>query len=84
MPCPKIIDVKPLGDCKIKLRYETGEVKIFDVSPYVSGNWYGELRNRDYFKSVRLTSNGGGIEWENGQDIAPHELYDSSEPAPAG
>ncbi|MDR0264470.1 MAG: DUF2442 domain-containing protein, partial [Sphingobacterium sp.] len=60
------------------LNYETGEIKIFNVLPYISGEWYNELYNNSYFKSVKLTSNGYGIEWKNGQDIAPHELYDMS------
>ena len=76
MLCPKITDVEPLNDYKLMLSYETGEVKIFNVLPYISGTWYEELFNNNYFKTVHLVSNGYGIEWENGQDIAPHELYD--------
>ncbi|MCL2845159.1 MAG: DUF2442 domain-containing protein [Chitinivibrionia bacterium] len=78
MLCPKIVSIKPLEGYKVKLDYETGEVKLFDVLPYMSGEWYGELYNYDYFKSVHLVSSGYGIEWGNGQDIAPHELYDMS------
>jgi hypothetical protein len=63
---------------KLKLNYETGEVRIFDVSTYIEGDWFGELRNKDYFRTVRLISGGSGIEWSNGQDIAPHELYEMS------
>ena len=78
MLCPKILSIEPLEGYKIKLSYETGEVKLFNVLPYISGQWYEELYNTNYFKSVHLVSNGQGIEWENGQDIAPHELYDMS------
>jgi hypothetical protein len=46
------------------------------VLPYISGAWYEELNNYSYFKTVHISSNGNGIEWEHGQDIAPHELYD--------
>ena len=73
---PKIMSVEPLDEYKIKLSYENGEIKIFDVLPYMSGTWYEELYNNRYFKSVHLISGGKGIEWEHGQDIAPHELYD--------
>jgi hypothetical protein len=76
MSYPKIISVEPFDECKIKLSYETGEIKIFDVLPYMSGKWYEELYNNRYFKSVHLIPDGKGIEWEHGQDIAPHELYD--------
>jgi len=74
---PKILNVEPLEAYKLRLDYETGETKVFDVLPYITGDWFGQLKNNDYFRSVRLVSGGSGIEWENGQDIAPHELYES-------
>ncbi len=39
------------------------------------------LKQTDYFKTVRVLLGGVGIEWLEGQDIAPHELYDESIPA---
>jgi hypothetical protein len=75
---PKIVNVKPLEHYTIQLEYETGEVKLFNVLPYISGTWYEELRDIRYFKTVHLVSGGRGIAWEHGQDIAPHELYDMS------
>jgi len=75
---PKIISVEPLDEYKLKLAYETGEIKVFDVLPYISGKWYEELSNNAYFRSVHLIPDGNGIEWGHGQDIAPHELYDMS------
>ena len=77
MLCPKIINVEALENYKIKLTFETGEIKIFNVLPYISGKWYEELYNINYFKTVHLTYTGDGIAWEHGQDIAPHELYDA-------
>ena len=75
---PRIISVKPLQDYTLQLEYETGELKLFSVLPYISGAWYEELRNTRYFKTVHIVSGGRGIAWEHGQDIAPHELYDMS------
>ena len=75
---PKIIGLAPLADYKLQLCYETGEEKIFDVSPYIQGDWYGRLRDIEYFKTVRILPEGTGIEWADGQDIAPHELYETS------
>jgi len=75
---PRILHIKTLPDYKLELHYETGETKIFDVTPYIRGQWYGELKNESYFSTVKTYPNGKGIEWENGQDIAPHELYEAS------
>lgn len=77
---PKLLAVEPLAPLKLRLTYETGEIKIFDVAPYASGSWYGELRDPSYFRTVRLLPDGAGIQWGNGQDLAPHELYERSVP----
>ena len=74
---PKILYVEPLPNYKLFLKYETNEQKIFDVSPYISGEWFGKLGDRQYFNTVRLSDNT--VQWKGGQDIAPHELYELSE-----
>lgn len=75
---PRLISVEALPESKLFLCYETGEKKIFDVTPYIIGSWYGNLENDDYFRTVHLLPDGTGIEWQDGQDIAPHELYELS------
>ena len=73
---PKIIEVKPLPNYQLYLKFETNEEKIFNVLPYISGDWFGKLKEEGYFKTVRLS--GNTVEWRGGQDIAPHELYELS------
>ena len=75
---PKIESIKAREPFSLFLEYETSEKKLFDVLPYIKGSWYGELKDKDYFKNVRIINKGYGIEWTNGQDIAPHELYENS------
>jgi len=74
----KVTEVSPLKDYKVVLTFNNGETRIFDVMPYISGDWYGKLINEDYFNSVHVAERT--IEWAGGQDIAPHELYELSEP----
>ena len=78
---PKLISAEASGPLELRLVYETGEVKLFDASPYAHGPWYGELQNPAYFRTVHLIDGGAGIEWAHGQDIAPHELYELSRDA---
>lgn len=75
---PKLVSVTAAEPLTLRLVYETGEVKLFDVSPYACGSWYGELRDPDYFRTVHLIDGGAGIAWGHGQDLAPHELYELS------
>ena len=76
---PRIVQVTPQSGYMLYLEYETGERKIFDVNPYIEGSWFGELKNERYFNSVKILPGGTGIKWANGQDIAPHELYEKSQ-----
>ncbi len=73
---PKILEVHALDEYKLLLKFASNEVKIFDVSPYISGTWFGKLKDLAYFKTVHIS--GSSIVWADGQDIAPHELYENS------
>ena len=75
---PKLVGVEPIDSLQLKLFYETGECRLFDVAPYVRGSWFGHLGDIAYFHTVRLLPDGAGIAWPEGQDIAPHELYECS------
>ena len=77
---PRLTKVEPLDHLRLRLFFETGEVKEFDVAPYAEGSWFGVLRDKAYFRTVRLLPGGVGIEWADGQDIAPHELYELGVP----
>ncbi|MDR0966036.1 MAG: DUF2442 domain-containing protein [Myxococcales bacterium] len=79
-PSMQLRSISPLPFHCLRLEYETGEIRIFDVTPYLSGSWFGELKDPEYFATVHIIENGSGIEWANGQDIAPHELYELSIP----
>lgn len=75
---PNLKSVTPLENYRLELHYETGEERVFDVTPYIGSGWFGELKDTAYFNRVRVLDDGYGIEWPNGQDIAPHELYEYS------
>jgi hypothetical protein len=75
---PRLTKIEPIAPMKLRLCYETGEVRLFDAAPYATGSWYGMLQDDGYFNRVELLPDGSGIEWPEGQDIAPHELYENS------
>lgn len=73
---PKAIDVKPLKNYQIELKFDNGEIKILDVKPYFKFKIFRELKEENKFATVRIS--GLSIEWENGADICPDELYNNS------
>lgn len=74
---PKAIDVKPLNDYILEVIFDNGEKKKFDVKPYLRFKPFNELKDIKKFNNVRIA--GLSIEWDNGADICPDELYNNSE-----
>lgn len=73
---PNVKQVIPLPNQHIKIFYDNGEIRIFDVTPYIKGSWFGKLADLKTFETVHPL--GDTVEWSDGQDIAPHELYEHS------
>ena len=70
---PKPIEVAHLDNYKLSLVFDNGEHKIFDVKPLINGEWFGELQDISIFKTVIIA--GNTVEWINGQNICPDDLY---------
>lgn len=71
---PDILGVKALDNYLIYLKFKTNEEKIYDMKKLINENkFYNKLKDKDYFKDVKIR--GDSIEWENGEDIAPENLY---------
>ena len=73
---PTAVKVSPIEDYSLNITFDNGEVKIFDVKPYIKGSWYGMLKDRDYFN--RVSTDGFTVVWPDGQDLCPDELYEIS------
>jgi hypothetical protein len=73
-----IIDVNPEPNYKLKLTFENGEKRLFDVSEYLEMGMFSELKDITIFNSVKVAFDS--IEWINGIDIEPEELYEKSIP----
>lgn len=50
--------------------------KAIDVEPYLEYIGFKELKDKELFKTVKIA--GLSIEWDNGSDICPYELYNNS------
>jgi hypothetical protein len=72
----KPIIVNPKEDYILEIEFSNKEIKYFDCKPYINGDWFSELKDEKYFKTVRIS--GKTIEWKNGQDICPDCLIDNS------
>lgn len=75
---PTAISVTVQKDYTLKVIFNNGETKIFDVKPYIKGSWYSRLKDFSYFSLAK--ADGFTVIWPEGQDICPDELYYNSVP----
>ena len=75
---PIATNVTVLDNSRLLAKFNTGEKRIMDVKPYIKGEWYSKLAAPEYFRTVR--TNGYTVEWKDGQDLCPDELYYCSIP----
>lgn len=78
---PRVKDVKPNRDYSLTITFTNGEVKLFDMKPYLDKGIFRELQDPGVFNSVRPFL--GSIRWQNGADLCPDTLYQNSIALPA-
>ena len=70
---PKVKSVRAVEDYKLIIEFSNNEFKEFDVTPFLDKGIFTELKNKSYFKQVKVAF--GSIEWPNKQDFCKDTLY---------
>ncbi len=75
----RVIDVEYIKDYELLITFSDGERKRVDLFPYLVGDVFGELLEKDVF--IQFGLNRVTIEWVNGADLAPEFLYEIGQAA---
>lgn len=76
---PKVVDVEPLEDHRLKLLFASAEVRIFDAKPYLDkGGVFEALFDTEAFAEVWVEA--GSVEWASGAGLSYATLYEKSVP----
>lgn len=70
---PKVKDVEPTDNHTLIVTFSNGEVREFDVKPYLEKGIFTELKDLSYFRSVKVVA--GSVEWPHEQDFSFDTLY---------
>ena len=70
----RVIDVDYIKDYELFITFNDGSKKIVNLKPYLTGEVFGELLDKDKFVQYGLTR--VTIEWANGADLASEFLYE--------
>lgn len=70
---PDVVKVKVISPYGIEAEFETGEVRRFDMSPYLDFPAFSALKEYRLFMSARVEN--GTVVWNDEIDLSPDTLY---------
>ncbi len=71
----KVIEVKPLSNFRIWVKFEDGTEGTVDLSDLVNKGVFQRLREKEYFESVYVDPETHTVAWPDGLDLCPDALY---------
>ena len=72
---PKLVTVEPLEGYKLRLSYDNGECRIYDCTGFINEPVFAPLKNKVVFGTAKKIRIDSGVEFCNGIDICPDDLY---------
>ena len=78
---PHITKAEPHDNHTLVLTFSNGELRVFDLTPYLDAPVFRPLRDPVLFKEVQVVH--GSLEWPGERDLAYDMLYAASEPVTA-
>lgn len=74
----KIKNVEPLDNLILRVTFQNGKVKIYDVKPLTEEiEDFKALKNNTVFKNVKTDTGGYGISWNDFLDLECTELWEN-------
>ena len=74
---PRVKMVVALAGHRLRLKFDNGEVGVYDCTPLLTFGVFRDLADIRYFRQAAAAY--GTVVWPNGQDLCPDTLYLDSE-----
>jgi hypothetical protein len=74
-----IQEVSYLGDYRLRLWFNDGQVKDVDLKAELHGEVFEPLKNQALFKLAKVDPDTQTVAWPNGADFAPEYLYEKGQ-----
>jgi len=71
---PRPVEVRPLANYRIWLRYDDGVAGEIDLSEFKGRGVFAAWDDPNFFGAVHISSHGA-VEWGNDIDLCPDALY---------
>jgi len=70
---PMVQSVEALAGHLLRLVFDNGEVRVFDLKPYLDKGVFRELQDERRFRKVRVVA--GSVEWPGEIDLSHDTLF---------
>ena len=71
-----VVEATYESDYKIKVRFETGQVKEVDLASHLDGPIFEPLKDPQYFRLLAVNRDIDTVTWPNNADFPPDFLYE--------
>jgi hypothetical protein len=71
-----VIAVRAKENYKLELEFNSGEIRLFDATPYLEKGVFKKLKNKTLFNQAYVAFDT--VCWPGNLDISPNTLYDKS------
>ena len=80
MNVPRIVSARALIEFVLRVEFEGGETRDYDIGPLLSRDPFTLLREPAFFRSFVVELHGHAVVWNDDIDIAAYELFRGSQP----
>ena len=77
---PRIVSARALIDSVLRVEFEGGATRDYDVGPLLSRDPFTLLREPVFFRSFVVERQGHAVVWNDDIDIAAYELFRGGQP----
>jgi Protein of unknown function (DUF2442) len=74
---PRLVSLVPQAGFRLLLNFDNGEVRLFDLTPWLDKGVFRALRDAEEFALARVVD--GSVEWPGEIDLSYDTLYRRSE-----
>lgn len=71
----RIVEVKPVSDYKVWIKFADGIEGIVDLSDLAGKGIFSQWQDKNFFNSVYVDNESHTVAWPGGIDLCPDELY---------
>jgi len=80
MNVPRIVSARALIGFVLRVEFEGGETRDYDVRPLLSRDPFTLLKEPVFFRSFVVEQHGHAVVWNDDIDIAAYELFRGGQP----